>query len=240
MSDGAERGTSERPGEQSSAVSAYAERVRLLVVAKAPHPGLAKTRLAATVGDEVAADVAAAALLDTLRACTTAVGARRCVLALADDLTGCAREDDLRAALAGWRVVPQRGDGFARRLAAAHADAGSGPVVQVGMDTPQLTPGLLLEVAAGLDGHDAVLGPAPDGGWWVLALRDPAAATVLRRVRMSTGTTGDDTRAALVAAGLSVVDGPSLVDVDTAADADLVVAGHPAGEFGRAWRAVPR
>jgi glycosyltransferase A (GT-A) superfamily protein (DUF2064 family) len=108
------------------------------------------------------------------------------------------------------------------------------------MDTPQLTPALLLEVAAGLDGRHAVLGPAPDGGWWVLGLRDPAAAATLRGVRMSTESTGEDTRAALVAAGLSVVDGPSLVDVDTAEDADLVAGACPAGEFGRAWRAVPR
>ncbi|MFD1948935.1 TIGR04282 family arsenosugar biosynthesis glycosyltransferase [Nocardioides aestuarii] len=219
---------------------AYAERVRLLVVAKAPHPGRAKTRLAATVGDAVAADLAAAALLDTLRACADAVGADRCVLALADDLAGCAREPDLRHALVGWTVVPQRGAGFAERLAAAHVDAGPGPVVQVGMDTPQLTPALLLEVAAGLDEHDAVLGAAPDGGWWVLALRDPAAAAALRGVRMSTESTGRDTRRALEAGGSSVAEGPSLTDVDTAADADLVVGGCAAGEFGRAWRAVPR
>ena len=42
---------------------------------------------------------------------------------------------------------------------------------------------LLLAAAAGLDDHDAVLGPAEDGGWWVLALRDPAAGAVLRDVR---------------------------------------------------------
>ncbi len=221
-------------------MSGYADRVRLLVVAKAPHPGRAKTRLGASVGDEVAADVAAAALLDTLAACAAAVGPDRCVLALAGDLAGAAREPDLRAALAGWSVVPQRGDDFATRLAAAHEDAGPGPVVQVGMDTPQLTPQLLLDVAAGLDRHDAVLGSAPDGGWWVLALRDPGAASALRGVPMSTPTTGRDTRAALEAAGADVLDGPSLTDVDTAADADEVVAGAPDGEFGRAWRGVRR
>ena len=67
-------------------------RVRLLVVAKAPHPGRAKTRLAATVGDEVAADLAAAALLDTLHACTTAVGAGRCVLAIRPENVAIAAE----------------------------------------------------------------------------------------------------------------------------------------------------
>ena len=46
--------------------------------------------------------------------------------------------------------------------------------------------------------HDAVLGPAEDGGWWVLALRDPVARRGLGGVAMSTPTTGADTRAALV------------------------------------------
>lgn len=219
-------------------MSGHVGRVRLLVVAKAPHPGRAKTRLAASVGDEVAADVAAAALLDTLLACTTAVGAARCVLALAGELGGCAREHALRSSLDGWSVVPQRGDGFAERLATAHLDAGPGPVVQVGMDTPQVSPEVLGEVAGGLDDHDAVLGAAPDGGWWVLALRDPAAAAALRGVPMSTPTTGRDTRAALVSAGLRVLDGPQLTDVDTAGDADEVASGAPHGAFGRAWLAV--
>ena len=53
---------------------------------------------------------------------------------------------------------------------------GPGPTVQVGMDTPQLTAADLREVAAAAATGDAVLGPAADGGWWVLALSDPAAA----------------------------------------------------------------
>ena len=121
-----------------------------------------------------AADVAAAALLDTLAAATAAVGAGQCHLSLDGDLDRAVRGPELREALTGWTVHPQRGGDFGARLAAAHAHV-PGPVVQVGMDTPQLTPHLLLASAAGLDVHDAVLGPAEDGGWWVLALRDPAA-----------------------------------------------------------------
>ena len=200
---------------------------RALVVAKAPVAGRVKTRLGATVGDDVAAEVAAAALLDTLSACAEAVGSQRCHLSLAGDLAEAVSADDLLAATAGWQVHPQVGDGFDERLARAHADvAGSGPggVVQVGMDTPQVTPALLAQVAAGLDEHDAVLAPAEDGGGWALALRDPRAASVLAGVPMSTPTTGEDTRAALVAAGLDVATGPSLRDVDELADADAVAA----------------
>jgi len=53
--------------------------VALLIVAKAPIPGLAKTRLAATLGDVAAADIAAAALLDTLDAVSATPVARRVV-----------------------------------------------------------------------------------------------------------------------------------------------------------------
>ncbi|WP_139984053.1 TIGR04282 family arsenosugar biosynthesis glycosyltransferase [Nocardioides litoris] len=206
-----------------------------LVVAKAPVAGLAKTRLAAGVGEQAAADLAAAALLDTLDAAGHAV---RRVVAMTGDLDSAERSAELRGALAGWTVVPQRGDGFDERLAAAHLDAARvapGPVVQVGMDTPQVTPALLDEVAAGLLRHDAVLGPADDGGWWVLALRDPAAADCLRGVPMSTDGTYDATRAALVAAGLDVGAAVELSDVDTVDDADRVARSAPATRFGRGW-----
>lgn len=159
------------------------------------------------------------------------------MLALSGDLDGAAREAELREALSGWSVLPQRGDDFAARLAAAHADAGPGPVVQVGMDTPQVTPDLLRGVARGLADAEAVLGPATDGGWWVLALRDPDHAARLGSVPMSTATTGRDTRDVLVAAGLRVGDAPPLTDVDTAEDAVLVARDAPAGEFARAWQA---
>lgn len=207
----------------------------LLVVAKAPVAGLAKTRLAAGVhgvGDTAAADLAAAALLDTLVAGS---GAPRRVVAMTGDLAAAERADEIRAALDGWVVVPQRGEGFDERLVAAHADAGSGAVVQVGMDTPQVSSALLQQVADGLADHDAVLGRADDGGWWVLALRDPAAATALRGVPMSTPTTYDATLTALRAAGLDVGAAPELTDVDTAADADRVAQLAPHTLFAHAW-----
>lgn len=205
----------------------------LLVVAKSPVAGLAKTRLAADVGNLAAADLAAAALLDTLEA---GAEAPRRVVALTGSLVIAQRRPELIGALGGFHVVAQRGDAFADRLVAAHADAGPGPVVQVGMDTPQVTPALLAEVASGLAEHDAVLGPADDGGWWVLALRDPADAVALQHVPMSTPTTHDDTLAALRARGLTVASGPVLTDVDTVVDAALVAEQAPTTRFARAWR----
>lgn len=111
--------------------------VTILVVAKAPVPGLAKTRLAATLGDHGAADLAAAALLDTLDAvAATPVAAR--VVALTGDLDAACRAAAIRDRLGVFTVIDQRGEDFACRLANAHADAaaavGARPVLQIGMD----------------------------------------------------------------------------------------------------------
>ncbi|MFW6774075.1 TIGR04282 family arsenosugar biosynthesis glycosyltransferase [Nocardioides sp. CPCC 205120] len=210
----------------------------VLVVAKAPVPGLAKTRLGAEVGMVEAATLATAALLDTLDAAQRYAGPHRCHVALAGDLDEAVDGGGtLRAALTGWTVRPQVEGDFDERLAAAHAEV-PGPVVQVGMDTPQVTPDLLAEVVAGLADHDAVLAPAADGGWWALALRDPRDAVALRGVPMSTAGTGAATRAALEAAGLSVGSAPELVDVDEVDDARAVAAAAPSTRFARGWRAA--
>ena len=103
------------------------------------------------------------------------------------------------------------------------------------MDTPQLAGPLLAGVLAGLADDDAVLGDAEDGGWWVLALRDPAAARALVGVPMSTDRTGRDTRAALESAGLRTGTAPVLRDVDEVADAEAVALAAPGSRFGRSW-----
>lgn len=194
-------------------MSASTARPTVLVLAKAPTPGQVKTRLAASIGPEAAAVVAAAALLDTLAACTAAVGAGRCRLAIDGDLSAAVAAPDLVAALAGWAVVPQVHGTLGGRIAAACAGIDR-PVVQIGMDTPQVTAEMLQVVIDALDLHEAVLGPAEDGGWWVLGLRDPERASAISDVPMSTAATGDLTRQALVDAGLSVGTVPALRDVD--------------------------
>jgi uncharacterized protein len=168
--------------------------------------------------------------LDTIEACTTAVGPDRCHLALSGDVEAAYRADEIHAAVAGWTITPQRGTGFGERLANAHA-AVSGSVVQIGMDTPQVTPAGLLTVAAGLDEADAVLAPAEDGGWWALALRDPSAAGALIDVPMSTPQTYAATRSALEGRGLRVAEGERLRDVDHLADVAPVAAAAPNTRF---------
>ena len=210
-----------------------------LVVAKAPVPGLAKTRLAASIGDGAAAHIAAAALLDTLDA-VAAAPLQDKVVALTGDLHAAACGDEIRDRLADFRVVPQRGADFAERLANAHADASTGlPVLQIGMDTPQVSADMLADCAETLLDTDAVLGLADDGGWWVLGVTDPATADCLRAVPMSRSDTGALTLAALYAAGLAVGLVAELGDVDTVDDIESVRRMCPAGSrFVRATRAV--
>jgi glycosyltransferase A (GT-A) superfamily protein (DUF2064 family) len=194
----------------------------LLVVAKAPVPGEAKTRIARTIGDEAAADLAAAALLDTL-ATATAVG-WPVVVAMTGDLSRAARADEIRAALEPLRVVPQRGEGLGERLANAHVDAAAGStagVVQVGMDTPQLLVADYLDAGRTVELGSIVVGPATDGGWWLLGLPDPSLAAALQHVEMSTSETGARTVEAL---GGDVVMLRTLPDMDTWDDA-LAIAG---------------
>ncbi|RMB77462.1 DUF2064 domain-containing protein [Rhodococcus sp. SBT000017] len=195
--------------------------VTALVVAKAPVPGLAKTRLAATIGDAAAAELAAASLLDTLDAVSAADVDRR-VVALTGSLADAARADELTLALASFTVIAQRGDGLGERLANAHADAATtGAVLQIGMDTPQVTAQLLSDAAAHLGTSD-VLGSAEDGGWWALGLRNPALARSLLDVPMSAPSTGTDTLDALAAAGASITMLPELRDVDFESDLEAV------------------
>ena len=203
----------------------------VLVLAKAPVPGQVKTRLCPPATPGEAARIAAASLLDTL---DTTRG--RCtVVALVGSLADAERRAEVRAALAHCRVVPQRGATFAARLVAAHADAGgSGPVIQLGMDTPQLDEALLDEAGRALGSCDAVLGPARDGGWWALGVHDPRHARVLAGVPMSTPDTGALTLRALRAAGLRVTLLPELSDVDTMEDAERVAAVAPGSRFATA------
>jgi len=213
----------------------------LLVVAKSPVPGEAKTRLQSLLSPEQAADLAAAALLDTLAA-VSATPAPCCrVVAITGDLVHAQRRAQLQEALGHFIVVRQRGVAFAERLVAAHHDAATtggagGGVLQIGMDTPQLTPGHLSAAAAQLSagGTDAVLGPASDGGWWALGVQRPELADVLREVPMSRPDTAVLTLAALRRGGARVHLLEELRDVDTPEDIRVVAEAAPRTLFAAA------
>jgi rSAM/selenodomain-associated transferase 1 len=199
------------------------------VLAKAPAPGRVKTRLCPPCTPVQAADLARAALEDTLAAASAVRGARL-VLVLDGDPSAWIRH--------GLEVIPQRGGGLDQRLAAAFDDLG-GPTLLVGMDTPQVTATLLEASLASLlsPGVDAVLGPAPDGGYWAVGLREPDS-DAFHGVPMSTDATGAAQVARLRDRGRSIVELPSLRDVDGWSDAVAVAAAAPATSFAAAVAAV--
>lgn len=206
----------------------------ILVMAKEPRPGRCKTRLCPPATPAEAAALAEAALADTLAAVAqTAVDHRVLVL---DGRPGPWLPP-------GFPVIPQRGDGLDERLAAALADVSSpgseSPALLIGMDTPQVTPGLLSAALTRLTapGVDAVLGPAVDGGWWALGLRRPDPAVTLG-VPMSTPDTGAAQRRRLQGLGLRVADLVELCDVDVIDDALAVAGEAPEGRFARTLAAL--
>jgi len=202
----------------------------VLVIAKEPVPGRVKTRLTPPYRPEEAARLAEAALVDTLRT-VARMPVRRRVLVLAGR-PGPWLPD-------GFEVVPQCAGGLDERIASAFALC-DGPALLIGMDTPQITAGLLAPAtgARAWEGCDAWFGPAEDGGFWALGMARPDPGLV-RGVPMSTGRTGEVQRQRLVDAGLSVRNLPVLRDVDTAADAAQVAA-LSSGSFAAAHAGLAR
>ncbi len=205
--------------------------VALVVMAKAPVAGRSKTRLCPPCTPNQAAELASAALEDTLAA-VAATPARRRLLAL---------DGQLHRPLPGrFETLAQCEGDLGERLGHALVAAG-GPALVVGMDTPQLDPELLARSAALLDrpGPEAVIGPAPDGGYWAIGLRDPDPA-VFAGVPMSSPTTLTVQLRRLAELNLGVARLPELRDVDTIEDARAVAATWPRTRFALALRRLAR
>ncbi|MBU7600764.1 DUF2064 domain-containing protein [Streptomyces sp. P38-E01] len=204
------------------------EGLTVLVIAKEPVPGRVKTRLTPCFTAEQAALLARAALADTL-ATVRALPCTHRIVAL-QGRPGPWLPD-------GFDVVPQGTGGLDERIERAFARC-TGPTLLLGMDTPQLHAGHLapLLAANAWEHCDAWYGPATDGGFWALALREPRPGLVIG-VPMSRPDTGAHQRSRLTGHGLRVADLPALTDVDTAADA-ADVAPLCAGEFAAVHRAL--
>ena len=198
--------------------------MHLLIVAKQPLPGRAKTRLIPRFGPEGAAMLAAAALADTFDA-ALGCSADKVVVAFDGDPTGIVPAE--------FEVVPQVEGNLADRLQAAWDHAGA-PGLQIGMDTPQVTAADLDVAFAALaaDGTDAVLGPAEDGGWWAIGLARPLD-DAFAGIPTSQADTGRLQLARLRARARSTALLPTMLDVDEPTDADAVAALAPHTRFGQ-------
>ncbi len=210
--------------------------IALLVIAKAPLPGYAKTRLCPPCTSQQAAALAQAALLDTLAVVSRTPAVRR-VLVFDDAGLGAAAQ---RWCPDGFELIAQRGLGLDERLAAAFEDVAT-PALLVGMDTPQLTVEVLLDGITALSrpGVDAVLGPALDGGYWSVGLQRPSRK-VFAGVPMSEPFTCSAQRQRLRQLGLTLHEQPQLLDVDTIDDAHAVARQAPGTLFAAALAGVDR
>ena len=206
--------------------------VQVVVIAKEPLAGTVKTRLCPPLTLSEAANVAAAALADTLGV----VGGCNC------RATMVAFEGESEGWVpGGFVVVPQRRGGFGERLAGAIDDAWQRigcPVLLIGMDTPQLTVSDLELAAAALlsPGVETVLGPADDGGYWLIGVRRPEPG-MFEDVPMSTDHTASDQLRRLEILGLPCRVIRGLRDVDTISDARAVAELVPNSSFAATLRA---
>lgn len=200
----------------------------LLVVAKQPAAGRTKTRLCPPLEPQQAADLYACFLHDTLATMRRVPAVRR-VIAYAPE--GAAPY--FRALAPDFELTPQRGADLGERLDDLLGDAlarGAPKAVVMSSDSPTLPADYVGQAFTLLDTHDVVLGPADDGGYYLIGLRRPQPR-LLRDVTMSTPFVLRDTLAIAEALGLRVALLPGWYDVDTVADlarlrADL--AGAPA------------
>ena len=193
----------------------------LIIIAKEPLPGRAKTRLHPALTLDQAAEVAAACIDDTLVAMRSVPATRR-ILFFDGDVPPVGSGD--------YELIHQPSGGLDERLAAIF-DEVDGPALLIGMDTPQVT---AQHVApAFTDWPDSVgawFGPATDGGFWALGLREPRG-DLLSGVPMSRSDTGVVQINRLAAAGLSIGMLPLLTDVDTYDTALQVAELAPEGRF---------
>ncbi|MCS5498605.1 DUF2064 domain-containing protein [Cnuibacter physcomitrellae] len=199
--------------------------VAAVVIAKECVPGRVKTRLNPPLSLEQAAEVAAASLADTVDVITSLPFTRR-ILAYAGENAPVS---------ADWEVLPQTTGTLDLRLGDVF-DAVGEPMVLIGMDTPQVSARHLVPLLRGWpDDADSVFGPALDGGFWALGMREPDG-DLIRGVPMSQDFTGRAQLARLRAAGHRVRMLPELDDVDTVDDALRIAAEAPRTRFAGALR----
>lgn len=186
----------------------------LAVFLKRPSPGEVKTRLIPALGPEAAAALYRAMAEETLRRTVPGRYARRIFFSPAE----------AAAEIAGWlpgeRCTPQAGGGLGERMSRAFEETaadGARRTVLIGTDLPWITRERIDAARAALAPHDVALGPSADGGYYLVALREPQPA-LFEGIAWSTPNVYAATLARARGLGLSVLSLPEERDVDTVED----------------------
>lgn len=183
----------------------------LIVMVKEPRPGRVKTRLGESIGTTGAAwwfRHQTAQLLRRLRDPRWQI-----VLAVSPDREGLLSRV-WPVDLPRW---PQGRGHLGDRMARIMAQA-PGPVCLIGSDIPGITRAHIWQGFRALGPHDAVFGPAPDGGYWLVGLKHPQrkSPTMFQNVRWSTEYALTDSIATLPDHRIATI--ATLRDVDTVED----------------------
>jgi rSAM/selenodomain-associated transferase 1 len=189
----------------------------LIIFARAPVVGAAKTRLVAGLDEVAAHRLYTAMFLDTLAL------ARRAGMPVLLSLAGESHIFDLPRS---WQAVQQPDRSFGGRLSWSFEQAfrrGARHAVLIGADLPQLPVQTVVEAFAGLATHDAVVGPTHDGGYYLLGLNQPSP-WLFNGVSWSTADVYGETLALLAERQKRTATLAEYRDVDTLDDALALAA----------------
>ena len=195
------------------------QRDALVIVAKYPAAGNVKTRLGATIGFDRSARLYQAFLCDLNERFSQAsvTGGYDLIWACPDDPASLTPIVGAEA-----QILQQHGDDFAERLSRICRDCaalGYARTIILGSDSPQAPADTVTRALALLASFDVVLGPAEDGGYYLIGLRNqPAPADLFTGITMSTPQVFAQTIARAATVGLSVDVLDTIGDVDVEAD----------------------
>ena len=195
----------------------------LAVMGKQPERGKVKTRIAAVLDEDRAVELYRCALHDTL-ALALSIADVAHVLSYAPPRGSTRSYFEQEAP--GFALVPQQGATLGERIIATLAPLFRrySPVVLIGSDSPDLPAELIDRAFELLCGHtDVVLGPAHDGGYYLIGMRS-MHASLFERIEWSTAVVAQQTRARASEAGLRTAELPPWHDLDTVADLETLVA----------------
>ena len=197
----------------------------LVIVAKYPRPGHVKTRLGASIGFEQSARLYGAFLRDLTERFTTASAHDSYHL-----IWACADDPTLMESILGHgkRMIRQRGEDLAERLYAICCDTaalGYERTIILGSDSPHVPAAAVTDALALLESADVALGPAEDGGYYLVGIRNqPTPPDIFTGVTMSTSAVLAETLERVAALGLSAQFIKTTFDVDT--EADMIRLAH--------------
>jgi rSAM/selenodomain-associated transferase 1 len=193
----------------------------ILLFIKAPIAGQVKVRLAADVGDAAAVDLYKSFILDIVSAVEKSSYPFRI----------CFHPQEKKEAVSTWigphyAYMPQQGDHLGKKMEDAFSrifSEGFSRCVLIGSDIPDLPSSILKEAFESLENNDAVIGPAADGGYYLIGFNQRSfLPLIFQGIAWSTDTVFRETVRILNGASLNVHVLPQWRDVDTLGDLQLL------------------